>query len=315
MRQVDRKTDLNYTRAHRSGSQYPVDHFAPEAVPHLAEAYFEARDRRRARAHSPGRGTKLLRRFVIVCFAIGAGILTFAYLTDGASRVATPKALHGDIEKLAIAAGFGINQVALTGHRFTLEDDVFDALDLANMRSFLSFEPKLLSERLQRLPWIKTVEAARIYPGQLQIRVSEREPAAVWQRGGQDYLIDLGGRTLTAVAPGALDHLPRVRGEGAAAMVDQLFALLQRFPDIAAFVTVSERVGERRWTLKLVGGGALLLPAGQETRALEAFLSYPRALALVEAGDSMIDLRADGRIAVRPIAPDMRMTARGRDIG
>ena len=84
------------------------------------------------------------------------------------------------------------------------------------MHSFLSFEPSVLRERLQRLPWIKTVEASRIYPSQLKIHVTERQPAAVWQRGGQDYLIDDGGRVLSAVEPGALDHLPRLRGEGAA---------------------------------------------------------------------------------------------------
>ena len=42
--------------------------------------------------------------------------------------LATPKALHGDLERMAIAAGFGINQVALSGHSYTFEDDIFDAL-------------------------------------------------------------------------------------------------------------------------------------------------------------------------------------------
>lgn len=315
MRQVKGQTDLRRPKAHRSGQRYPTDFYAPEAVPHIAEAYFEARDRRRLSGQTPSWRKKAARRFLIICCALIAGLITFSYWTNGVSRYATPKALHGDIEKLAIAAGFGINQVSLSGHRYTLEDDIFDALDLPNMHSLLSFEPAILRERLQRLPWIKTVAASRIYPGQLHIRVAEREPVAVWRRGGQDYLIDDGGRTLAAIAPGVLDHLPRLKGEGAAVMVGQLFALLQQFPDIAAFVTVSERVGERRWTLKLVGGGLLHLPAGEETRALTDFLSHPGALRLVQSGNSIVDLRAKGRITVRPLDPDTRMSSRARKLG
>lgn len=294
---------------------FPADHFAPETAPYLTEDYFEARDRRRTGHRKTGLRQKLQRRFAIVGSAALVGVVTFAYLTDGGSRLATPKALHGDIESLAVAAGFGINQVALSGHRYTLEDDIFDALDLPNMRSFLSFEPSVLRERLQRLPWIKTVEARRIYPGQLKIQVTERTPAAVWQRGGQDYLIDDGGRVLSAIEPGVLDYLPRLRGEGAAQHVGQLFALMQRFPDIAAFVTVSERVGERRWTLKLVGGGAVHLPADQEASALEAFLDRRAALDIVQSGNAIVDLRAVGRITIRHLPPARRMTARGQDMG
>ena len=315
MRQVKRQNELMPSRTTQSGYAHHYDQLAPEAAPYLSEDYFVARDQRRAASTRPSWRRKALKRLAIIGSSALAGVLTFAALTDGGSRLRTPKALHGDLERLAIAAGFGISQVSLTGHRFTLEDDIFDALDLPNMHSFLSFEPAVLRERLQRLPWIKTVEAARIYPGQLQIRVTERQPAAVWQRGGQDYLIDEGGRVLAAIEPGVLDHLPRLRGEGAAADVGQLFALLQRFPDVAGFVTASERVGERRWTLKLVGGGALHLPAGQEAAALEMFLTNKNALEIIQGGSAIVDLRAPGRITVRPAVRGTRISARGQGMG
>lgn len=315
MRQVNRQTDITPARTRKSAHAQHVDHFAPETSPYLTEDYFVARDRRRQADRKARWRKSITRRLSIAGAAAVAGIVTFGVLTDGGSRLSTPKALHGDLERLAIAAGFGINQVALSGHGYTSEDDIFDALDLPNMHSFLSFEPSILRERLQRLPWIKTVEASRIYPGQLKIHVTERQPAAVWQRGGQDYLIDDGGRVLTAVEPGVLDHLPRLRGEGAAAHVGQLFALMQRFPDVAGFVTVSERVGERRWTMKLVGGGALHLPADQEASALNAFLAHDCALDLVQSGNAIVDLRADGRITIRPIVPATRMSARVQDMG
>lgn len=258
---------------------------------------------------------KAARRLSVLLLAAVTGVALFATLSKDGTSLATPKSLRADLEKLAILAGFGIDQVTLTGHRFTLEDKIFDALDLPNMHSLLSFEPKLLRERLQRLPWIKTVEASRIYPGQLKIRVTERDPAAVWNRGGQHYLIDDGGRVLASVDAGVLDHLPMVKGEGATNGIDQLFALLGRFPEVAGFVTSSERVGQRRWTLHLVGGGALHLPQGQEAQALDKFLSRDKAREIVQSGTSIIDLRAEGRISIRPAPPATRISSRRQGMG
>lgn len=315
MRQVKRTSHLKHAQADSRETRTPIDHYTPAAVPPLAEAYIDARDRRRAPAGNRMRKKSVFRKIGVASCALLVGVAVFGYLSNGTSRRQMVTALHADIEHLAVVAGFGIEQVSLKGHRFTLEDEIFDALDLPNTHSLLSFEPDALRERLQRLPWIKTVAAARVYPGQLQIRVTEREPAAVWRRGGQNYLIDEHGRVLAAVDAGILDHLPRLRGEGAAEFVAELFALLQRFPDVAGFVTESERVGARRWTLHLVGGGEIHLPPGQESQAIEAFLQQPSALALIQAGASAIDLRAHGRIVVRPASPNRRLSARSARLG
>lgn len=315
LRKVGRQGDLNPPQASYLRPQPAVDHFAPESIPHLSDAYFEARDRRRLKSQSQAVSNKVFRRISIIVGAICAGVGLFVVLNDGAPRYATPGSLQHDVEKAAIAAGFGIDQVSLSGHKFTLEDDIFDALDLPNTHSLLSFDPELLRERLQRLPWIKTATTARIFPGQLQITVTERQPVAVWRRGGQDYLIDDGGRVLAGVTPGIFSHLPRLRGEDAAPQIAGLFALLEQFPDVSAFVTASERVGERRWTLHLVGGGKVLLPTQKESQALQAFLKQKNALALIRAGDSIIDLRAEGRIAIRPAHTPNRVSGHARPLG
>jgi hypothetical protein len=45
----------------------------------------------------------------------------------------SPAGLLGDRDRVATALGFGIDQVSLTGHKFTADSDLFDALDLANV--------------------------------------------------------------------------------------------------------------------------------------------------------------------------------------
>lgn len=206
-----------------------------------------------------------------------------------------------DFDAAAASLGFGLDQVSLTGQHFTADSDVFDALDLANVRSIVSFDAKAVRSRLERLPWIATAELTRIYPGGLDVRITERKPFAVWTRGGRNYLIDNTGRVLSPVGDSARLELPHVAGEGAAAAAADLLSLLAGYPAIASRVEEAERVAERRWTLKLSRGVRLVLPADGETAALEEIARGGDLSRLVEGEKITIDLRARGRLAVRAL--------------
>lgn len=196
--------------------------------------------------------------------------------------------------------GFGVDQVAITGQRFTSDADIFDAIDLPNVRSVLSLDSRAVRERIERLPWVATADLSRIYPGQLTIRIAERRPYAVWTRGERDYLVDITGRVLSPIKAQPSLRLPRVAGQGAAEEASQLMTTLARFPGISERLAWAERVGGRRWTLHLAGGSSLHLPADREALALEGILSSGRLQGLLASGGRVIDLRSPGRVAVRP---------------
>lgn len=205
-----------------------------------------------------------------------------------------------DRDRIATFFGFGIEQVSLTGHRFTSDSDLFAALDLKSARSLASFDPDAIRRRFEQLPWVSSVEITRVWPGQLAIRVSERRPTAVWERGETAVLIDGTGRVLGPVGRDAPLALPRVAGAGANAVAAPLWTVLDRHPDIKAVVERATRVGERRWTLELTGGGRIHLPSDGEVSALARIAAEPRLKALIGSPGNIVDLRAPGRIAVRP---------------
>src|SRR6185295_3331587 len=149
---------------------------------------------------------------------------------------------------------------------------------------------------IERLPWVERASIERIVPDRLEIRIVERAAFAVWQAEGRTFLIDKSGRVLTAIAADAMPALPRVAGEGAPAETAALFSLLARHPDLLAQVKLAERVGGRRWTLRLADGSSIALPASGEKQALG------RAVALGKAGIarmSDLDLRVEGRALSR----------------
>lgn len=208
-----------------------------------------------------------------------------------------------EIDRAARAMGFGIDQVTLRGHRFSFDRDIFDALDLANVRSFAALDTAAVKARIERLPWIDTAEISRVFPGQLEIRVTERKPFALWTRGERRYVIDKTGRVLAGVSGETLPDLPRVAGEGAAVEAADIFDLVARYPAIGNRLEEAERVSERRWNLKLAGAITLKLPADGEARVLQQLSRDASLASLLTAGNTTIDLRAPGRVAVRRDGP------------
>ena len=282
------------TPAHdQSSSPDEADLHVPRGPYQIEPDLGIAREARRVSLLSwrPKRG-----RLLIAALGIGLGL--------GAVEEAVRLGGHGaKLERLARVMGFGIDQVTLTGHHFSFDRDVFDALDLANVRTFTALDTAAVKSRIERLPWVDNAELTRVYPGELQIRVTERKPYAIWQRTDRHYLIDKTGRVLAAIGGDSLPDLPRFAGEGAAAEAATLIENLARYPEIAGRLSEAERVSERRWKLKLANATTIELPADGEVGALEELSRDAALVRLVTAGSTTLDFRGPGRVAIRPEAP------------
>jgi cell division protein FtsQ len=227
-----------------------------------------------------------------------AGAMAFVCLTDGGRYARETGPLVREIDRLAELAGFGLRQVSVTGHRFTPDDAIFDAFDPINVRSQLRFDSVAVRERIERLPWVDTASITRILPDQISVRIVERTPFAVWQRGSREMLIDANGREL-APADGLRRDLPRVAGAGAPAEAGEILALIGKHPEVLGRLEVATRVGERRWTLRLKSGPEVHLPAGGVPEALAQLMAAHARHRLLEQPYTIIDMRSDERIAVR----------------
>jgi cell division protein FtsQ len=218
-----------------------------------------------------------------------AAIGTAALLASAERR----QAALAQIESAAEAAGLGLQQVTVTGHRFALDSDIFDAVEAGRPRTLLSFDAKAARARVEALPWIERASLERIVPDRIEVRVTERTPFAVWRLGDRNLLISKDGHVLQPVPAAAMPELPRVAGEGAARAAAALLAVLAAHPAIARQVEVAERFGERRWTLRLADGTSIHLPAEGEGQALA------RLAQMALKPGSEIDLRVAARILTR----------------
>ena len=277
------------------------------SLPPVSSKSFATGGARKRRPLSPRRRS-YGRKLGFVVFAGLSGAFAFSVLTDGGRHMGAVAPFLPETDEVLYWTGLRIDQVAVSGQRFTPDADIFDALDLPNLRSLLSFDSRTGRERIERLPWIATATISRIFPGSLEVHVTERKPAALWIRDKREFLIDATGRVLTAVRPGTHRGLPRVAGEGAASEAKALFDLVARYPIIAQRFVMAERVGERRWTLRLTNGVTVHLGADWEAVAFEALSSVADLGKLLSARNVVVDLRSRRRITVRPDAHGLSTT-------
>lgn len=241
---------------------------------------------------------RLLPLFLCACLGAGA----FAWLSDGGRTARAAAPLADQIDGLLVNAGFGINEIWLSGYRNTVDTDLFAALATEKPGSLLRFDPRSARERIEQLSWIDTASVTRVLPDRLSIVVRERTPFAVWIHQGRHALIDASGRILAYVTKGVRDDLPRVSGEAAPQSAGELIAALQRHPEIAGKVDVADRVGKRRWTLAFASGARVLLPADGQAEAIDRLAELQMRQHVLDGKPIHVDLRLAHRTVVRMTA-------------
>jgi cell division protein FtsQ len=255
------------------------------------------------------------KRWVLPTLAVATcGALTG--LAAYAIPVAKLKAIEisANANDLVAAAGFGIDQVNVSGQHYTADTDIFDALDLPNVKTFAAFDSDAALKRIGRIPWVDTVQLTRIYPGTLDIVIHERTPSFVWTRGDKNYLVDATGRTLGPMAAGSNWNLPRVVGEGADTEAILMLSALRQYPRIEKQYAYAERIAERRWRIVLKNGTALDLAADREVEGFDEIANTSAAASSLTGNPVIVDVRTPGRIAMRPVASSANRTSSLRGV-
>jgi cell division protein FtsQ len=209
------------------------------------------------------------------------------------------------IGSVSSAAGLAVDAVRITGQSETAELDILRALELPAHGSIVFFDANAARERIEALPWVESATLRKVYPSTLDIQVTERQPYALWQHGGQVVLIDEDGRVIGDYLGGPFARLPLVVGEGAPQEAPELLALLAEFPSLEEEVRAATLVSGRRWNLTLRNGMTVLLPEGDDLLpAIIQLVSLDQGSQLFARDIRTIDLRMADRMTVQ-LAPDV----------
>ena len=250
----------------------------------------------------------------------GAGTVAFALLVAASVGYGVVKGEH--IPELTEAcksvrdglgnqAGFRSKSIAISGNVHMSRDEILAVAGITGLTSLLFLDVEDTRERLKASPWVADASVLKLYPGELQIGIKEREAFALWQKDGQVSVIAQDGTVLDAfVAPG-MTRLPLVVGAGAQTQAKAFLSLLDRHLALREQVRASIFVGERRWNLRLKNGIDVQLPETGAAAALERLVEFDRQKNLTTRDIVTIDLRLADRVTVRlsDAAAEARATA------
>lgn len=242
---------------------------------------------------NPPRGVGTACVLTIMAASVGYGVAKGGHGADLLVQA------HELCNSAANGAGLRISSVTLSGQSHLQRDDVLGLAGVYDGSSLLCLDAGSARTRLMDNPWIAEATVLKLYPGRLQIGITERAPAALWQKDGAVNVIAIDGKVLEPFGDPRFAALPLVVGEGADREAGELIALLGRNPSIRDTVKSSVLVAKRRWNLNLKNGIDVRLPEDNPDAALQRLAELVRSKNLLARDITAIDLRLPDRIVVR----------------
>jgi cell division protein FtsQ len=217
-----------------------------------------------------------------------------------------------EAEALAFSAELGlrIDRVTVEGRRETPAEVLIAAVEHEAGDPILAVDADALRLRLEELPWIHSATVERKLPGEIRLTIEERVPMALWQRDGRYHLVDRYGDTMPVADVTKYAGMIVLTGVDAPAHARALLDLLALEPDLGMRVIAAQRVGTRRWNLRLDNGVDIRLPEEEAASAWRVLADMERDEGLLDRDLVMIDLRTPDRLVVRlsPSAAELRRT-------
>ncbi len=140
-----------------------------------------------------------------------------------------PLELVGRIGDGALTAtgvmGLKVHEILVEGRSRVAAPTVMATLGVRRGEPILAVGVGALRARLEAIPWVESAVVERRLPDTIFVRLTERQPLALWQHNGHFSVIDAKGVTVTDDV-GEFANLPIVVGDDAPPHAEALLLLL-----------------------------------------------------------------------------------------
>ncbi len=243
-------------------------------------------------------------RAVVISAAAGV-LLLGGVLFTGARAERIGAAVGHRVDTTLAGMGLSLQRVHLQGASPEASAAIRAALPLQAGQPITSLDLDALRLSVEQVGWVREAKVVRLLPDTLVVTVIEHDRMAVWQSGGQAYVVGPGGEVIPGADPGRHPELPLIVGVGADQAAAGILPLIAQRPRLRDRTEALVRVDQRRWDIRLKDGAVIQLPAIDEEAALIQLDALDQRERLLDLGFARVDLRSPEAVAVRP----------GRDTG
>lgn len=174
-------------------------------------------------------------------------------------------------------------------------------------RGFFGLRIGAMRDNLLQVPWVSEVQVQRKWPQTVLLKISERQPLAIWENKG---VIDTEGKLFFPANLNNIKDVPEFSGDQSYvnAMVDTYLRLLAKIKPVGLSVKRLEIMPDHGWRAMLDNGMYIIL--GQielEERLTRFALAYGNAKSWIgNESVQVVDLRYTNGLAVGSMATSWR---------
>lgn len=206
------------------------------------------------------------------------------------------------------ALGLNLENVFVVGSTHISDDRIIETILPEGLRSkdhypLFALPIPEMKEKLKTLGWVEDVDIERQLPDTLHIRITERVPVAIWQRGKVFTLVDKHGVSVSEEDVRLYPGLPVMVGADAPEHLEEIYMLLEDAPGMLKDLQSLVRVSGRRWNLLFRRGVELKLPEQGLDKAFATLLLLQKEKQILDRTVKVIDLRDPERVYVLPETP------------
>jgi cell division protein FtsQ len=196
--------------------------------------------------------------------------------------------------------GLKVSSVRVKGGSPLSDRAILAAAQIKPGAPILAVDLAAARARVENVAWVDHARVGRLLPDTILIDVDQRPMMALWQHAGRQVVVANDGRPMPRADAARFAALPLLVGEGANTAAPAFLPLIKSHPRLWSQVSALVRVDERRWTVILKDGGAVLLPSLNEAGALDRLEALDRDGRILSLHLARLDLRDPETVVARP---------------
>lgn len=234
---------------------------------------------------------------VLIAIAVGAFFISASLRKSIEDIKNTAQAwLHDTSFKLAKVAGFSVENIQISGLRYTSKVDVLKVLNINYGDNIFGVDTESLLLALKKIGWIEHITIQKKFPNTIDIVIQEYRPYALWQYKGNVVVITETGVVIPKADPKHFSDLMLVVGEKANLKCKGLFSILMDYPGFKDMITSAQFMHGRRWRLYFSTNVLVDLPEDNIGDTIHSIYAVHQKQKILDRDVEIIDTRVQNKI-------------------
>jgi cell division protein FtsQ len=201
--------------------------------------------------------------------------------------------------KLSKAAGFIVENIHISGLRYTSKVDVLRVLNINYGDNMFGVDTEALLSALKKIGWIEHITIQKRFPNTIDIVILEYRPYALWQYKGKVVVITETGVVIPKADPKHFSDLMLVVGEKANLQCKGLFSILMDYPGFKDMITSAQFMHGRRWRLYFSSNVLVDLPEDNIGDTIHTLYALHQKQKILDRDVEIVDMRVPNKIIFR----------------